>query len=185
MLIVLLAPSGPGFAQQDQHSNQRGVTVPTVPKRPETLPPGTIDGSKTPELIPDATAIRAFLMSTVPLDTAIRSDAGQYKQFLNLRSVAALRLAGSEAEAESMRDVLRGFHADVLQRLPKLESLRTSSVRAQQEQYIAEHKLLGDAALEAFRRLREVLKTDTAKAALDEHIKQVKTRMRIIPPPQM
>lgn len=143
---------------------------------PHTSIPGAIDGSKTPELIPDSVAFRMFFeaISEPPLPTA--------EQVRRQRS-KLLRARLSEEDLNAVQSEMEEFHTAVQQlKLDYAAALKAASMGSQQF----------DA--QAWQARRDAI-TDSARLALQQHmtpsgfknlesfIRSRKVNMIVFPPP--
>jgi hypothetical protein len=143
---------------------------------PHTDIPGAIDGSKTPELIPDSVAFRMFFeaISEPPLPTA---------EQVRRQRAKLLRAHLSEGDLNVVQSEMEAFHTAVQQlKVDYAAALKTASMGTQQF----------DAR--AWQARRDAI-TDSARLALEQHItpsgvrnlesfiRSRKVNMIVFPPP--
>ena len=129
-------------------------------------PPGTIDGAKNPELIPDSVARRLFF-------SVVSEPTGASKEQL-ARQRDKLRAANlSDEEVSSVSTCSATFH-------DKFFSLSPQSASSPTELFNLREQLVEDA--------HKAIQQALSQAALDKlelHIKARKAHMKLFPDPQM
>lgn len=161
----------PCFAQHDQHFAVQAASVSPI-----------VDGSQHPELIGDAAAVKAFLVSAA---YGLRSSGGDDRLAAQIS-----RIGLDTADVVRLRAAIKSY-SDILE-----TSLKARNAAAQD----AKTGLLDPViATATFVSLSKQLDSDTDSAwqailgtiseagatKLAAHIAYVKTKMKIVPPPQM
>jgi hypothetical protein len=171
MFCLFVTLPGLAFSQDapPAHAHQH----PLVVTQGKALPPGSIDGSKTPELIPDSTAYRIFFRALTTDADLARQQAMLGRAQLSPADLAHALAVG--AQFESLRATYKQHVKDAI------AAAQIDSTKFDQSALAAEQAALGT-------QVKSLLQARLSKkgmASLDALIQSEKRNMTISPVPDM
>jgi hypothetical protein len=146
-----------------------------------TPAPLVVDGSINPERISDRTAAKVFLLSIAEPPHATP------EQLRRMRAkIAPLGL--SDADAAKLITLTQSLHASLAAKRDSAEVLakqmRKQPSLAQMQQLTATKVELDNISHATYENLLQVLSSDGV-TRLKEHLTQIKTKIKVVPPPKM
>jgi hypothetical protein len=149
--------------------------------RANRITAAVLDGSKTPELIPDEAAAHMFILGLAA------PDNGTTAQDLRIRA-ALMRSGLGESDIRTVKSRIMAVHDQIRNLVEGIETIRqrlgpNPPVGARQD-LVNQHKQIRALTLATYNGTLASLSIEGAEK-LREHIQYVKTRIKIIPPPPM
>lgn len=140
-----------------------------------------VDGSKTPELIPDEAAIQMFILSLAA------PDNGTPAQDARIRA-AVMRSDLREGDIQIVKGKISEVHAQMRTLVTGIEDIHrrmgTNPPTAARQDLVNQHTQIRTLALATYNGMLASLSGEGA-GKLRQHIQYVKTRIKLIPPPPM
>lgn len=168
--LCFVTAMGYGFTQQSEKETISGVQP-------------IVNGSVHPELVPDEAALRVLFIAVAEPETAPPEDLQRLRN-----KVSRMRL--SEPDMQVFIRLMAAFHKGRTLHEANIQAIPAQSATGLNSSVEAGAKMIGEQnaitalALDTFNSLLVQLSPDGA-AKLRDHLNYVKTRIRIIPPPQM
>ncbi len=136
-----------------------------------------VDGSKTPELISDETALRAFFITLAEPKSADDAAIGRLRA-----KVAQIGL--TPEDASMVIAAAQDFHGPATECLRRMRDANSRPGGPDRAAYMQAYNDVGQAIRAAYNGLLLRLSPE-GREKLASHLQYVKTRIRIIPPPDM